>query len=339
MDNRITKRRLSDFFAYEWFAVVLAVVLFIAGWEVVYGFIQVTPTVGQSFKYFYDEGVTSATNSRLFDITYESMSYDVLQFTSEGVSEEYDILIDRIPAGDGDAIFTNSSKEVALEDLATGHYNRAKMVVDSYWAYSLDELLTSAKDYLKGTFFKDEFKGATLADNEYTADKIDMEKVRQVFLSRQKDDNRFRTNAQKEEGIKKEYDRISKLCVEVSDFAYFMNYAKTECPELLYRYTKYEQAYYIAKNEGDKRDLEAFESAYNLHLSDPSKNNAPYGINLSALKGGKNASELVRLEGKDNADGVVMMAFDFVREQPHLQYETISFMNAVIRECSNILDK
>lgn len=337
MDNRITKRRLSDFFAYEWFAVILAVLLFIAGWEVLYSFIKVTPTPGQSFKYYYDEGVTPAANTKLYDVTRYSISYDVLLYSSESVSEEYDILSDRIPVAEGDVIFANASKEVKLEDLTTGNYCRAKMVIDSYWVFSLDELLSSAQNYLKSTFFKDEYKSIALSDNEYTADKIDDNKVRQVFLERQKGDNRFRTNAQKEQGILKEKERVSRLCLEVCDFGFFMNYAKTECPELLYRYTKYEQAYYIAKNENNSSDIQTFEPAYNNNLS--VRNMAPYGINLSALKGGTNASELVRLEGKDNSDGVVMMAFDFVREQPHLQYETISFMNSIIRECSNILDK
>ena len=80
-----------------------------------------------------------------------------------------------------------------------------------------------------------------------------------------------------------------------------------------------------------------------------------YGINVGSLDNfdgfsgqkAKDASEYFRvssfdekaeenkISGRDKASDVVMMAFNFYSYQPHLQFETISFMNTVIKTCSN----
>ena len=55
MDNKLTKKRLSDFLAYEWILTIIIAVAAIVVWELVYTMSAVRLTVGQAFKYYYDE--------------------------------------------------------------------------------------------------------------------------------------------------------------------------------------------------------------------------------------------------------------------------------------------
>jgi hypothetical protein len=48
-------------------------------------------------------------------------------------------------------------------------------------------------------------------------------------------------------------------------------------------------------------------------------------------------SKYVKVVGATDASNVVLMVFNFRNEQPELQFETISFINTMIRECSTIL--
>jgi hypothetical protein len=245
----------------------------------------------------------------------------------------------RLEIREGDVIITDSANDVEDDKLTRGNNVRARLVADSFGAYSLDKLLEDAKSYLKNSFFRDEYKGQELGAQEYTADKIDQAKLRKVFLDRMKNDNRYRTDAQKQEGIANERARIEQLCKEVCDFGKFMEYAKTQSPELLYRYTIYDQALKIAKNAKDTNNVKKIENYLdNVKKYHPELINAPYGINLGALKGGKSPSEFFTTKNAETAENVVLMVFDFRPYQPHLQYETISFINTIIRECSDILN-
>ena len=158
---------------------------------------------------------------------------------------------------------------------------------------------------------------------------LDEQKIKTVFLERMKGDNRFRTEQEKADGIVKETKRIEKLMREVYDFDRFMTYAETH-PELLYSYKKYQQSYdFATEGTTSKKDYEGWLEKQEV------KN---YGINVQYLTGGKtNPSEYFKMQGSETAENIVIMAFDFLTYQPHLQFETISFFNTVIRQCSNIL--
>ena len=55
MDNKITKNRLQSFLSYEWIKVIIFALVFIVAWEFVYAIISVKPTVGQDFKFYFDQ--------------------------------------------------------------------------------------------------------------------------------------------------------------------------------------------------------------------------------------------------------------------------------------------
>ncbi len=336
MDNKITKKRLSDFIAYEWVAIIVAFAIIVAGWEVFYALFSVRLTPGQKFKYFIDYNVSISNSVEFHEVSTSNFSYDVLDTGSEwlsqaGFSDSFSVLEDRLRSYDGDVIITDSLPvDKPLEKLNV----RSKALIDIYNVYSLNKLLSDARTYVRDNFFLDAYKNQSIETIDFTQDKIDDDKVAEVFLNRQKGDNRFRTAEQKNSGVQFEKQRIVQLCKEITDFAKFMEYANTQQPELLYRYTRFEQSVEVATNENNEAEKAQAEQNYQNELNH--RPNEPYGINLEYLTSGTvNPSRYFKVVEKNDAKNLVLMAFDFRILQPHLQYETLSFINSVIREFSS----
>ena len=245
----------------------------------------------------------------------------------------------------------------------------AKSNIDSYSIYSLDKMNEDAQKYL-AKFLKGSLD-IYGADNKVDVQKLpaviydwnnyDEAKIKSYFLKRMDGDNRFRKDAEKTAGVKQEIARIKKLVSEVQYFDAFLNFAKANPQlDLLYNYAEHEQAYNLGSSDTKK-------TYYNYHkkldvdndgklsAEEFSANVEPYGINVGSLDNfdgfsgqkEKDATEYFRvasfdetaeenkISGRDKGSDVVMMAFNFYSYQPHLQFETISFMNTVIRTCSN----
>ena len=328
MDNKITKRRLSDFLAYEWILTLIVAAAVIVAMELIYTVSAVRLSVGQNFKFYYDQNLYTYENpaANLYDLldvklgeNGKTFSYDVLQVDSETLMSSYNVLTTRLSVQEGDVIFTSLNEE---EDGT----RRAKTIVDGdgYYVYRMDKLLSDAEEYL-ANFLKD---GET---DVYDVENYDEAKIRALFDTRMKGDNRFRTEETKAQGRQDEIARINKLVNEVKDFKRLMDTGEEK--GLFFRYTKYEQA---AETDGT-RD-ERYITAYEREKTE-GRENAVYGFNISALTGGgKDTSAYFKIAGNTDAKDVVLMAFDFLTYQPDLQFETISFINTIVREFSNFLD-
>ena len=62
LNNKITKKRLSDFFSYEWIVMTVVIVVAIFLWEMLFSAIAVKPTTGQNFKYYIDKNIVCPRN-------------------------------------------------------------------------------------------------------------------------------------------------------------------------------------------------------------------------------------------------------------------------------------
>lgn len=329
MDNRLTKRRLSDFLSYEWIMIIVVIIAAIILWELVYTMTAVKLTSGQQFKYYYDQNMSSLNDSEFYSIITDNddptFSYDVLSIGSEALSSEYNVLNVRLSVYEGDVIFTDSVEE---ENGAS----RAKSIIDSERVYVMGDLLTDGVNYL-AKFLKDEFKDVSdVKSAVFDYGNLDENKIRANFLERMKKDNRFRSDAQKEEGFSLECERIKKVCAELEKFDYLMSVGEEK--GLFYRYTKYSQSF---KESQDNADLQA---ALDNEISE-GRENAVYGINLEKLTGGKRSvAEYFRRADKTDAVGAVLLAFDFYdvadAKLTDLQFETVSFINKIVDEFSDI---
>lgn len=329
MDSRLTKKRLSDFLAYEWILMLVIVVVAVVAMELIYTVTATRITTGQVFKYYYDQDlytydesdgfynllkVTPAENGKTF-------SYDVLSVESENLVSSYNVLSVRLSVQEGDAVFTSS-----FEDEENGVKSRAKEIIDTQKVYALKDLLSDAKEYLS-QFVKG-------GGDIYKEEDYDTEKIYSYFNERMKKDNRFRSEEDKADGRIKEEVRIKKLAKDTCDFEKLLNY---ENSALFYEYTRYEQS---AKND-NTRD-KTYENLYGKEVEE-GRENLAYGINLSALTYSADETEkhdvskYFKLNGRTDARDVVLLIFDFKDYQPDLQYETISFIDTIVRECSDIL--
>lgn len=325
MDSRITKKRLGNYLSYEWILMVVVVLVTIILFDAFYGIIAVRPTVGQEFKVYYDENFSSIDSNKLIDLIKRenTLSYDVLETDYEVLipNSETNVLNIRLSVYEGDIIVTDCTEP---DESSTESKIRSEYIIDTESVYTLDKLLSDGKAYLS-TFLKDG------CDDPLTYDNLDTDKIDAAFLTRMAKDNRFRSDEQKAAGKIQERARIEKLCKDVKDFETFLITAPEEC---FYRYTKYT----CLKELRADTDLGAdYEKKYQKEIEE-GRENAVYGIHLGGLTGGRTQpEEYFKVDGAESADKSIMLAFDFLEQQPELQFECISFMCTVIRECSDLL--
>lgn len=341
MDNKITKKRLSDFLSYEWIIMILVAVVAIVVWELVYTVAAVRLTEGQKFKYYYDTGIYSGNDSAFYSLLTgdgedATFSYDVLSVSSETLNTEYNVLNLRLSVYEGDAIFASSAE---IEN-SNGN-SRAKTIVDSESVYVLNDLLTDGVNYL-ARFLKDG-KSVENDGNAVVFDysNLDENKIKDNFLARMRKDNRFRSDSQKQQGIELEKGRIKKACTELKKFNYLMSIGEEK--GLFFRYTRWQHSLDEA-NRADsgvsEEDKKACQERVNHEIAQHGEN-AVYGLNLEKFTGGaKQTSEYFRTVDKTTSEGMVLMLFDFydvaAAKQVDLQLETVSFVNKIVEEFSDL---
>lgn len=326
MENKITRKRLSDFLSYEWIFMIIIAVCAILGWELIYHVSSVQLTTGQTFKYYYDESVLSVSNSDFINELFKrnTFSYDVIRLNTEMIDSEKNVLASRLTIQEGDVMFTDIKgigKTEKVNGVETPVSVRAKAHVDStgYLMYALDDMLEDAKTYLRNNFIKD--------GQDISIANIDDAKLERTFRSRMKNDNRFRKEDQIKKGILAEKVRIEKLIENVIYFEEFITNPTNE--NALFKYTKFEQKYQVST--GSIKDT--YKEWYD------EQEEKIYGINIGVLDemgNGVDATRILQLRKPENvgdklSKNVVLMVFDFKDYQPHLQYESLSFVCSTIQ--------
>ena len=292
---------------------IISFIAIIFVWELIFQVASVRVTMGQTFKYFVDYTVTINNESSFQQLLVDEKALDslnILKLDRETLDKENNVLFTRLELKDGDVIFTDKVKD---ED----GYVRAQAIIDNGYVYTLDRLLSDAENYLESFKTNGEFDDAKIQAN---------------FLQRMSRDNRFRTEQEKADGIVAEKARILRLSSEVQDFRYLLS----QDDELFFRYTRFEQTYEIAIEENKLGYLKNIEFEKNN-----GRENARYGINLGKLKGNANKKSIASyfsVTGEQGAENVVLMAFDFFNNQPNEQFEVITFINSIVRSCSNIFE-
>lgn len=301
---------------YDWIKIILTIVAAIVVWELIFTTTGVRLTEGQYFKAYYYPTLSTGGSDDLYDFLDKKagLSYDVLQKGVETLDNTYakTILGLRLSVGEGDIILIDNvptaSEDESKKDDPNYDTSNFYQMVDGYSMYDFDKLLTDAKGYL-----------AELDTNE---------KIEANFKKRMKRDNRFRKKSAYEAGLKDEIARIEKLRTEVDKFEKLLtDYRDTE---LFFKYRKYQYSKYVLG------ESEQYDAAYEKETV------KIYGLNAAFLDREENRgdkpsiTDLMNISGK--SDGVAVMAFDFKSKQPDLQYEVISFMNALIENYSTLIN-
>ncbi len=337
MDNKLTKKRLHDLLSYDWIFMIIMCVVCIIFWEIVYDFGAVKLTAGQNFRYYFDYNISPAGNTQLRQelIEKETFSYDVLKLGSEAISQDYNVLRDRLSIQEGDVIFTDIvGIEKYNDSLAKGETPkdsvRAFSIIDTvdYRIGSIDVMLENAKKYLINNAFIDGFDAQSVF-NSYDRANIDDAKVEKLFLNRNGKDNRFRTEANKKLGIEYEIKRIEKLYENVVFMTEFID--NPDNSDAIIRYTKFSQGYELSGKDPNVN----YKKRMDTEISQGRENDV-YGINLGKLKGGKHITTFMQYKFGEELTDIVVLAFEFTAYQPHLQYESLSFICTMIKTCTGV---
>lgn len=319
MDNKITKRRLSDMLSYDWIFILVVIVGACLVWSLIYTVAGVRLSEGQTFNIQYYYSVNSSKSAQLTNdlVDKKVFSYDVIGgVRTESIDEQYgsQILAARASTHEGDIMIVDNKEQtekITLDGVETEvTFSNFMAFVDNYPMYDMEQLLTDAEAYLA---------------QFYTDGVLSEEKVEAHFVERMKGDNRYRKEEAKAEGVREEIGRISALKTEVAAFRSLFEQHKG----LFTSYARF--SYRYALGEATKEDIQ--EEKY-------------YGVNLGYLAefhGEKESiSSMFWLSGDTaetaSAENVVLTVYNYLQYQPDLQFETISFINYLVRTYSTLLD-
>ena len=325
MDNKLTKSRLSNLLAYEWIAMMITIVVAIVVLEFIFNASAARLTTGQQFNYYYDETIFSGNDKAFneFILEKKTFSYDVISVTGEGIKSEYNTLPLRTSVQAADIMITELTDVVNDNQV----FRRVDAHIDTQSISSIEKLVKDAKVYVT-PFVTD------LAN--LNAPTLNEQAIEENFNKRMAGDNRYRFNAEaKAEGLELEKERIVKLCKDIADLEYLLERDETlpENQKLFYSYKKYSQTYRAqVDNTPEKKRYEQLLANEQVER---------YGLRVDRLvtnNSKKNPSDFFRKVSLGSAQDVVILAFDFTKYQPDLQYETLSFMTMVVREFGTELD-
>ncbi len=317
MDNKVTKKRISDVLSYDWILILIVTAVAIFIMEILFSFFLVKPTIGQSFEFLCDRNVNYASVSGYYNSVFdrkETFSFDILDNNCFQILDTYDIVSARLETQQADAMVTDS------HDDGKGKIRVKELIDLGNYVYDLNKLLSDAKEYLK-TFLED--KELNPLDYSLLSENL----IEEHFRERMYGDNRFRSEENILNGIKEEKKRIEKLCKDTADLEYLLE----NHTEIFYTYRQFEQAYFSA----DERKKSAYEEKYNLSTE------KKYALKIDALTNGeKNTSDYFKLKTSEDfsSKDVVFVVFDFKEYQEDLQYETISLLITIVKDFSNLLN-
>ncbi len=315
MNNKISKRRLSDFLSYEWVVMIVVIMVAIFSWELIFSFVSVRLNSGQVFEYYYDSNVSSYNDEALRAMLKkeQTFSFDVLDVYSTDNTAEAMVLSSRSATHELKAIFSDlytSSKKGEYQSYS------ANKIIDVYPTYTYEYqegkggIVYAAKEYLSK--FLTDTNGNPLNYAE-----LNEQKIKDNFHSRLSKDNRYRAGEISEQD---ECDRIKKLCKETEFMLKTLKYDESLSAEnsLFYRYTKYQDAL----NTGSLTQTPGAENEVECR----------YGLNVSRLIGGeKDTAQYFRLVDSNKKGDIVLLMFDYGIYHEDMQFETISFVNTIIR--------
>ena len=230
MDAKITKIRISRMLSYDWLKIVLASVVAIIVWSLVFTTSATRITPAQQFSVFNYVGNTSfvATDfNTLYSKAFQEkvFSYEVLELTQNDLAanKEYagTLMEARTAVEEGDVIFV---ADIDNPDTAQKDENGE---IIGYERTYVESLLWGYRAYFyelnpekEGSFFyeMEEYLDSFYTEGWEQENSLNTEKVKTEFRNRVKKDKRFKTEAQLLQGEKDDITRIEKYRDALAQF-------------------------------------------------------------------------------------------------------------------------
>lgn len=319
MDTKITKKRLSNFLAYEWILMIVVAVVGILLFELIYSVSAVKLTAGQKYKVFYDTNVAGNESSFYNFMTAKQdgslFSYDVLSIgTEKNMSVEgSDMLSLKYSVDEVDMVIT----ERMVKDTEKAWDTRVNQLIDGNIKFAtISTTVSSMRSYLNNFTDTEVKKG-----DFFEITNLNEEKVKANFLERMKKDNRFRKDEEKAKGIKQEIERIQNLFAQYNFFYKVFEYGKDK--GWFYSYKRYEFMKNLAtENKAIYQELydKASSEFWGINLGKFNVENFCY-VNLTDENN----------EQKQSTEELVLLIVDLTEKQRDLQYESVSVINRIIK--------
>ena len=331
MDIKIKSKRLKNLIEYDWVKMLVGIVVAIVVWSLLFTTLGTRITPGEQFTVILYENVktlnVNKTSNILKDMKKDGrLSYDVLEYgvntiTSAGQYSASYMLSLRTQTQEGDIVLISDGRAIEVEE-GSDEDPKADIsrVVNMGVLYDIEVFLDSAKEYC----LNNEFITVNGTDNsDYT---VNEEVIRDYFLTKRIPSagnykKTYRTDAQKEDGAKKEIERIKKVWTDYLNVSEAIETAKAQDNDILW----YGEVYFYDENNKVIPEKTIVK---------------PFGIDLYKLN--KNFKSKAKLEDlwytytgeKTTDEGLVLTVLNYSKEQADLQYESLSFINYLIETYS-----
>ncbi|MBE7078131.1 MAG: hypothetical protein E7377_05500 [Clostridiales bacterium] len=229
MDAKITKKRLSHLLSYDWLKIVGLIAAAIIVWTLIFTMTATRITPAQQFTVLNYNGNVSLTRTKfssMFSKAYNDgvFSYEVLETTEIDLpmSAEYagTIMEARVATSEGDVIFvsetenTNYSYKIGEET----YYDTYLQNLVSSYGYLLYNLDPHADDSFFGEMKT--YVNRYYQNGNYETGTLNKEKVESDFRARiiKNKDKRFKKETQIVAGLEEEIKRIEKYAAALTEF-------------------------------------------------------------------------------------------------------------------------
>ena len=326
MDAKITKERLSRMLSYDWLKIVGTIVAAILVWSLIFSMSATRITPAQQFtaiNYFGNVGTINTNFSKTLSNAYTNdvFSSEVLKITEVDVggNAEYGatLIETRMATSEGDVVFVPNILNEEYEYELNG-----EKVYDTYlqnlvgaYSYRIMKLDLDDED---GFFNRMERYLNHYYDGNYAAGTLNEEAVREDFLARIKKnkDKRYKKEAQIEQGVADDIERIQKYRDGLVEFYGYLNSGLVE----LETTTVYDYG------NGGKVLIEGVYSINLCPNSDQMPNLNKVAAYLKTVQSEEGETQNVICADEMN---VALLNFDDVEEG--FEYESLLYVNYVIR--------
>lgn len=229
MDAKITKTRLSRMLSYDWLKIVLGAAALILAWMLIFTTTATRITPAQQFTVFNYTGNVSFAGTRFGELYAKAFqddvfSYEVIEINSNDLvsnaSYAPTVMDARLAVNEGDVVFVadtdNPDTAIKGEDGTVSYeYTHLESMLIRYGRYFYDLNPENENSFFgKMERYLNRFYNGNWQDENA----LDEAAVEAQFRTRTKKDKRFKTEAQRKQGIADDIERIEKYRDALEDF-------------------------------------------------------------------------------------------------------------------------
>ncbi len=234
MDAKITKQRLGRMLSYDWLKIVATIAAVIFAWAVIFTTTATRITAAQKFTVVNYTGNVILERTNFYNAYEKSFSdgvfsHEVLELSQLDVTAEEKyasaLMLTRTSIAEGDVILVAD-----IPDPKASYEKDGQTLHDSYlqsFVRQYGQMLYDLDPNAEDGFFKkmERYLNAYYTGGDYTSGTLNEDAVEKDFRARIKKnkDKRYKKEAQIEQGIAGDVERIEKYSAALTEFYRYLN--------------------------------------------------------------------------------------------------------------------